>query len=92
MEVEKKMYKVKSIHLSEDKIILSDELSGVYHHGIQYYDLKNIDFINYTGMVNLLDFIKSLAQEGVQVQFVNVNEKIKDKIKSVGLEDILNCA
>ena len=82
---------VKTINLSGDQIVIADEIPGVLIQGIQYYDLKNIGFINYNGMANLVDFIKSLLEKGVEVQFVNVNEKIRSKIKSIGLEHILNC-
>ena len=92
MELEKKISgSIKSINLSGDKILVTDELSGVYCKGIQYYDLKNIGYINYNGMANLIDFTKSLLEKDIQVQFVNVNDKIKTKIKSIGLEHILNC-
>ena len=92
MEIEKKIQSsVKTINLSGDKILVTDELPSVYIQGIQYYDLKNIAFINYNGMANLIDFIKSLLEKDTEVKFVNVNEKIKSKIKSIGLEHILNC-
>ncbi len=83
--------RVKSISLSGDKVIITDQLPGVYCEGVQYYDLKNIGFINYSGMASLIDFIKSLLERGVEVKFVNVNEMIKNKIRSIGLEHILNC-
>lgn len=97
---------VKSIHLFEDQFIIKDEpvlkiksdelfpadkLSGAYIQGIQYYDLKNIQFINNTGMADLISLLRSLLKKGVEVQFVNVNENIKNKIKSMGLDHILNC-
>ena len=71
--------------------MITDELAGVYCQGVQYYDLKDIGFINYNGMANLIDFLKSLLEKGIEVQFVNVNENIKSKIKSTGLEHILHC-
>jgi len=83
---------IKSINLSGDKLLITAELSGVFCQGIQYYDLKNITFINNTGMANLIDLLKSLLKQGVEVQFVNVNEKMKEKIRSMGLEHILNCS
>jgi ABC-type transporter Mla MlaB component len=83
--------RVKSINFSGDQIMITDELAGVYCQGVQYYDLKDIGFINYNGMANLIDFLKSLLEKGIEVQFVNVNENIKSKIKSTGLEHILNC-
>jgi ABC-type transporter Mla MlaB component len=69
----------------------TDKLAGVYIHGVQYYDLKNILFINNSGMANLIDLLKSLLEKDVEVQFVNVSEKIKSKIKLLGLENILRC-
>ncbi len=69
-----------------------DELSGVCIDGIHYYDFKNIHFINNTGMAGLIDLLKCLLQKGEKIQFVNVNEKVKNKIKSMGLENILNCS
>jgi hypothetical protein len=70
-----------------------DELAGAYFAGTQYYDLKNVNFINNTGIANLIDLIKSLMEQdkNVQVKFVNVAPAVKEKIKSMGLEKILNC-
>lgn len=69
-----------------------DALSGVCIEGVHYYDFKNIHFINNTGMAGLIDLLKCLLQKGVKVQFINVNERVKNKIKSMGLENILNCS
>jgi len=69
----------------------SDKLPGVYCQGVQYYDLNGVHFINNTGMAILIDILKSLLEMGVEVQFVNVHEKIKNKIKEAGLEKIINC-
>ncbi|MGZ4054985.1 MAG: STAS domain-containing protein [Bacteroidia bacterium] len=68
-----------------------NELAGAYFTGTQYYDLKNVHFINNTGIANLIDLLKSMLEQGVEVKFVNVNQCVKDKIKSMGLEKILNC-
>ena len=83
---------IKSINLSGDKLVITAELSGVFCQGVQYYDLKNISFINNTGIANLIDLLKSLLKQGVEVQFVNVADKIKEKIRSMGLQNILNCS
>ena len=83
---------IKNINLSGNQLTISAELSGVLCQGIQYYDLKNILFINNTGMANLIDLLKSLLKQGVEVRFVNVNEKIKKRIKSLGLDHILICS
>jgi ABC-type transporter Mla MlaB component len=70
----------------------TDRLSGVYCEGIQYYDLSEVRYINNTGMATLIDLLKSLLEMGVKVEFVNVDEKIKDKIREMGLEKIINCS
>lgn len=70
----------------------SNELAGIYFQGTQYFDFKNVYFINNTGIANLIDLIKSLLRQGVVIKFVNVSEKIKDKFKSMGLEFIFNCS
>lgn len=70
----------------------SNEFAGIYFQGTQYFDFKNVYFINNTGIANLIDLIKSLLRQGVVIKFVNVKEKIKNKFKSMGLEFIFNCS
>ncbi len=70
----------------------TDRLSGVYCQGVQYFDLSSVQYINNSGMATLIDLLKSLLEMGVEVQFVNVDTKIKGKIKEMGLEKIINCS
>jgi ABC-type transporter Mla MlaB component len=70
----------------------TDRLSGVYCQGVQYFDLSSVQFINNSGMATLIDLLKSLLEMGVEVQFVNVDEKIKSKIREAGLDKIINCS
>ena len=88
---EKRTHKVKSINLSGDQWIVLDDLPGVFCEGIQYYDLGNIRYVNNSGIASLIELLKSLLQQGVEVQFVNVNERIRNKIKAMGLDHILVC-
>jgi hypothetical protein len=81
-----------NIHLSEDKLGRTLKLSGVLCAGVQYYDLKNILYINNTGLANFIDLLKALLKKGLSLKFVNVNDKIKEKIKSMGLDKVLNCS
>ena len=53
---------------------------------------KNVSFINNTGIANLLDILKSLLQQGIEIKFVNVRETVKNKFKALGLECIFNCS
>lgn len=96
---------VMSIRLTSDGLIIkdgpeahpdplehtTDQLPGVYCQGVMYYDLNNIHYINNTGMAILIDLLKSLLEMDVAVQFVNVDPKIKNKIKEMGLDNIINC-
>ncbi|MCE3260108.1 MAG: hypothetical protein K0S12_1749 [Bacteroidetes bacterium] len=100
LEAEKKISSnVMSIRLTPDGLIIkeedeestSDKLPGVYCQGVMYYDLSQVHFINNTGMAILIDLLKSLLEMEVSVQFVNVDEKIKKKIKEMGLEKIIHC-
>ena len=70
----------------------TNALAGIYFQGIQYFDFKNVYFINNTGIANLIDLLKTLLKQGVVIKFVNVGEKIRDKFKSMGLEFIFNCS
>jgi ABC-type transporter Mla MlaB component len=83
---------IKKINYSGDQFTITEALPGVYCGGVQYYDLKDINFINNTGMADLIDLLRSLLKKGVEVQFVNVNEKIKSRIASMGLDHIINCS
>lgn len=83
---------IKNLSLAGDQLVITAELSGVFCQGVQYYDLKNIQFINNAGMASLIDLLKSLLKQGVQVEFVNVNEKIKKRIKELGLDHVLICS
>ena len=67
-------------------------LSGVLFNGVQYYDLNNILFINNTGLANLIGLMKSLLKKGIVLKFVNANTKIKEKMKSMGLDKFINCS
>jgi len=105
--ITKTVTSLKSIHLSNDGFIIKEEapvntyhkyqlqqdheLPGVYFKGIQYYDLKNIYFISNAGIAELINLLKSLLEQNVEVQFVNVTAKIKDKIRSMDLDQILIC-
>lgn len=82
---------IKSIQLSGEQLVITADLSGVFCQGVQYYDLRNILFINNAGMASLIDLLKSLLKKGVEVRFVNVNEKIRKKIRAMGLDQILRC-
>jgi hypothetical protein len=68
------------------------EIPGAYFRGTQYYDLKNIYFISNAGMASLIELLESLIERDVDVQFVNVCDKIKNRIKSLGLEHIIICS
>ncbi|MFY9311170.1 MAG: STAS domain-containing protein [Bacteroidia bacterium] len=69
---------------------VTSALSGMYVQGVQYFDFKNVNFINNTGIANLIDILKDLLKEGIEVKFVNVKENIKNKFISMGLDSVFH--
>ncbi len=69
---------------------VTSALSGMYVQGVQYFDFKNVSFINNTGIANLIDILKDLLKEGIEVKFVNVKENIKNKFISMGLDSVFH--
>lgn len=82
---------MESIHLSEDKLGKTLNLSGVTIGGVQYYDLSNILHINNTRLANFIDLLKAKLKSGLKLHFVNVNDRIKEKMKSMGVDKLFNC-
>jgi len=102
IDTEKKISSnVMSIQLTSDGLVISDsfqggdqvskKLPGVYCQGIQYFDLSDVNYINSNGMAVLIELLKCLLEINVEVQFVNVNDNIKSKIRDLGLEKIIHC-
>ena len=81
-----------SSRVADDKLEKESELSGVLCEGIQYYDFKNIPFISNTGLASLIRILKSSLKQGIKLKFVNVNKRIKQKIKTMGLDRFINCS
>lgn len=79
------------LNLSGDDWLMIEDIPGFYYHGIQYFDFKKVNFINYNGLANLVKFMKEFLEKGIEIQFVNVSETIKKKIKEIGLGHVLNC-
>ncbi len=67
----------------------SEDLGGVHFRNIQYYDIGNIGFINNTGILELLDLIKTWSELGKEVCFVNAKPPLKEKIIELQLEKII---
>jgi ABC-type transporter Mla MlaB component len=76
----------------EDQNIRTEELPGVFCAGVQYYDLKNVLYINNTALASLIDLLKSLLKQGKELHLVNVNKSIRKRIKALGLDNVLNCS
>lgn len=82
---------LKKINLSGNDWLTIDDIPGMFYRGTQYFDFKKIAFVNYNGLANLIKFLKYFAEKDIEVQFVNVNDAIKNKIRSMGLDHILYC-
>ena len=72
------------LHITGEKCPF--DLAGVYFNGIQYYDLKQVQFINNSGIADLINIIKIWIHQGKEVRFVNASDNIKKYIKEMGLE------
>jgi len=92
---------IKRIELLGNRISIKDEpmtkrefheLAGAYFQGTQYYDFRNVHYVNNTGLANLIDLLKSMLVQGIEVKFVNVNPEVKEKIKAMGMEKVFNCS
>lgn len=98
---------LKSIHLSDQGLVIREEapdeilhlcgeslidVKGQYRNGIEYYDLRNVHFMNNTDIAHLIDLLKSLLSKGVEVRFLNMGEKVKEKIRLMGLDHIIICS
>jgi ABC-type transporter Mla MlaB component len=81
-----------NIRQLEDQNIRTEELPGVFCAGVQYYDLKNVLYINNTALASLIDLLKSLIKQGKELHLVNVNKSIRKRIKALGLDNVLNCS
>ncbi len=68
-----------------------EKLPGVKFNNKQFYDFKNVHYVSHCGMAKLIEHVKSLLQNSTEIQFVNVSEEIKDRIRSVGLDHVIRC-
>src|SRR5688572_28600122 len=82
---------VKKSFQRDENAITEKELPGVLCHGVQYYDLRRIHLISNTGLVNLVNLLRSLLQRGLEVRFINVCDAIKIRMKVMGLDKIFQC-
>lgn len=78
--------------LQHDHVGKEKALAGVLCQGVQYYDFKNVLFINNNGLASLIRILKSSLKNGIKLKFVNVNKKIKNKIQTMGLDKFINCS
>ncbi|MDF2452874.1 MAG: hypothetical protein K0S26_2378 [Bacteroidota bacterium] len=67
-------------------------LAGVLCQGVQYYDFKNVPYINNNGLASLIRILKASMKNGIKLKFVNVNKRIQVKIKTMGLDKFINCS
>lgn len=85
------MEKDMKLDLAGNKRVSIEALAGVFYKGKQYYDFKDFNFITNAGLARLVEFLRQKMYKGIEVRFINVNERIQEKIKAMGLEHILHC-
>ena len=76
----------------EDQKEKETALAGVLCQGVQYYDFKNVPYINNNGLASLIRILKTSMKNGIKLKFVNVNKRIQIKIKTMGLDKFINCS
>ncbi len=69
-----------------------DELPGIYVDNLCYFDLHDLHYLNNTGIANLIDLVKFLSEAGLEVRFVNVADALMEKLKTLGLDQIMQYA
>ncbi len=52
-------------------------------------DMKNVVFIDSTGIGSLLNLIRTLKEQETEYKFININEEIQEIFLIIGLEDLL---
>ena len=66
-----------------------EELPGIYVGDLCYFDLQDLHYLNNTGIANLIDLLKHLAKQGLEVRFIHVAEPLMCKLKALGLDQIM---
>lgn len=64
------------------------------HHGLEYkrvhyHDLKKVDYVSNSSLVELINISKQWLKQGIEVRFINAKDNIKGAIKKLGLDDVL---
>jgi hypothetical protein len=79
------------INFTSDPWTISGEIAAYYHCGMLFYDLEKVTFINNTGIAKILEALKSHLKENIEVRFINVNNRIRQRIQTLALDHILIC-
>lgn len=79
----------KKINFSGNQWFAIEEIPTMWYKGIRYFDFKKIDFLTNNGLAGLINLLKLHLEKGIEVQLVNMNEALKRKIKSLGLDRLI---
>ncbi len=88
-----------NIQQTKGKIILSEEVineeprrnSVAEPSGTSTYDLRNVHYINNTGLAHMIELKRTALKNGIQIYFVNVCDNVRSKIQAMGIIHLFNC-
>lgn len=85
---EMKTVKSTGLHLTGERV--SQSLAGVYFQGVHYYDMGKVEYINHSGIAELIDLVKDWMEQGIEVRFINVPDGIKREFEKLDLDHIID--
>ena len=68
----------------------AEDLAGVYFQGVHYYDMGKIEYINNSGIADLIDLTRDWMEQGIEVRFINVRDEIKKEFQRRDLGHIID--
>ncbi len=55
------------------------------------YDLRNVHYINNTGLAHMIELKRNALKNGIQIYFINVGDNVRSKIQAMGIIHLFNC-
>lgn len=67
------------------------ELPNARFGGMIYYDFRDVTYISNCGMARLIEHVKLLLEKGIEIRLINISDKLKTQISSLGLDHVIHC-
>ncbi len=68
----------------------TEDLAGAYFQGVHYYDMGKVQYINSSGIADLIDLVKDWMEQGIEVKFINVRDEIRKEFQRLDLGHIID--